>query len=81
MPGHQLTIELIETAKSDLKALDHMLDEEAFDDRVFGFHAQQAIEKALKAWLNLLGHPHIFTHDLGRLLFELEQCDAEVASY
>lgn len=80
MPGHELARELLDTAKSDLKALKHMLDPDAFDDRVFGFHAQQAVEKALKAWLNLLQQPHPFTHDLSLLLHVLQEQGADVES-
>ena len=44
---------LLNLAKVDLKAIRNMLDPERFEDSVFGFHAQQAAEKALKAWLSL----------------------------
>ena len=50
MSGHDLSRELLNTASSDLKALGNMRDPDAFDDRIFGFHAQQAVEKALKAF-------------------------------
>jgi HEPN domain-containing protein len=70
--------ELLLTAKSDLKALGNMLDAERFDDRIFGFHAQQAVEKALKAWLSALGCAYPYTHDLSLLLHELEQKGAVV---
>ncbi|WP_372703813.1 hypothetical protein [Candidatus Accumulibacter contiguus] len=33
-----------------------MIDNPLFADEIFGFHAQQAIEKALKAWLATAGH-------------------------
>ena len=46
-----------------------------FDDSVFGFHAQQAAEKALKAWLNLHGVAYPKTHDL-RLLMNLLRTQA-----
>lgn len=67
--------------QSDLKALGHMLDPDAFDDRVFGFHAQQAVEKALKVWLNCLQGTHPFTHDLRLLLHALQTHGADVESY
>ena len=41
-------------------------------DEVFGFHAQQAVEKALKAWLSALGIPYPFTHSLDALLGLIE---------
>jgi hypothetical protein len=46
MSGRELAHELLATARSDLKALTNMMDPKAFDDRIFGFHAQQAVEKA-----------------------------------
>jgi len=53
-----------------------MLDPKLFDDSVFGFHAQQAVEKALKAWLNLRSVAYPKTHDL-RLLMNLVQTQAQ----
>ena len=35
-------------AYKDLKAMNGMKDEEIFDDEIFGFHAQQSVEKMLK---------------------------------
>ena len=46
--------------------------------RTFGFHAQQAVEKAIKAWLNLAGKPYPRTHDLEALLVLLEESGARV---
>lgn len=45
-----------------------MRDVEDFPDEIFGFHAQQAVEKALKAWLAVLGVQFPKTHDLKLLL-------------
>lgn len=81
MPAHELARELLNAARSDLKALNHMLDPDAFDDRIFGFHAQQAVEKALKAWLNCLGGVHPFTHDLSLLLHTLGEQGASIGVY
>ena len=81
MPGHDLARELLAAATSDINALRHMLDCGAFDDRIFGFHAQQAVEKALKAWLNLLAQTHPYTHDLSMLLHALEETGADVEPY
>ena len=36
-------------------------------DSIFGFHAQQAVEKLIKALLSQLNVPYERTHDLGRL--------------
>lgn len=46
---------LISLAKNDLKALQGMISSDIFSEEIFGFHAQQATEKALKAWLALIG--------------------------
>jgi hypothetical protein len=37
-------------AKKDHRTPTHMLDAESLSEEMFGFHAQQAIEKTLKAW-------------------------------
>lgn len=59
---------MLNLAKVDLKAIRNMLDPEQFEDSVFGFHAQQAVEKALKAWLTLRGIAYPKTHDLRALM-------------
>ncbi len=81
MEPRDLAEELLKTAQSDLKALGSMFDREAFDDCIFGFHAQQAVEKTLKAWLNIVGQPHPYTHDLSFLLNALEKEGVEVTSF
>lgn len=63
---------LMRRARADLAALRGMGDAMVFDDNIFGFHAQQAVEKALKAWLALLGLDYPFRHDLGELLSALK---------
>ena len=57
-------------AGSDRKAIHHMLDADSFDDGVFGFHAQQAVEKVFKAWLSWRGLAYPRTHDL-KVLYRL----------
>jgi HEPN domain-containing protein len=76
-----LAKQLLETAERDLNALKHMADTDAFDDAIFGFHAQQTVEKACKAWLHGLGQPHPFTHDLSLLLRRIEDAGGDVAAY
>ena len=51
-----------------MRALGAMLDPDSFAEEIFGFHAQQAAEKSVKAWLSLLGSSYPRTHDLGALL-------------
>ena len=43
---------LIRKANADLKALKGMVNADTFEDEIFGFHAQQAAEKSLKALLS-----------------------------
>ena len=45
----------------------------ALADEIFGFHAQQAVEKLLKALITARGERHPFTHDLGKLVLQLER--------
>ena len=51
-------------ARRDFKALTGMKDEETFAEEIFGFFAQQAVEKALKAWLSAIGVEYPKVHDL-----------------
>ena len=44
----------------------------------FGFHVQQAAEKALKAWLALLGEKYPLTHSIETLLDLLDDRGAAV---
>lgn len=46
----------------------------ALSDSIAAFHAQQAIEKLLKALLAELGLDYPKTHDLNRLRVQLEAC-------
>lgn len=68
-------------ANKDFKALKGMMDTEIFEEEIFGFHAQQAIEKVLKAWLALLGHEYPLTHDISTLLELLESSGLDVERY
>ncbi len=45
-----------------------MMDTDVFAEEIFGFHAQQAVERSLKAWLALLGRQYPATHDISALL-------------
>ncbi|MGH7587478.1 MAG: HEPN domain-containing protein [Gemmatimonadota bacterium] len=64
---------LLEAARKDLRALEAMRDPSAFAEEIFGFHAQQAVEKAIKAWLSLLGLAYPRTHDLEALVALLDE--------
>lgn len=64
---------MLRMAHRDFTALMGMAqDTAAFADEIFGFHAQQALEKALKAWICLHGIEYPFTHQLARLMTILE---------
>ena len=63
---------LFRMARKDLNALVGMGENPLFADEIFGFHAQQAIEKGLKAWLAFRGVEFPLTHELTRLLNLLE---------
>ena len=64
---------LLAAADRDLSALRGMADPLVFADEIAGFHAQQAAEKFLKAWLVLRGEPYPYTHNLARLLKLLQE--------
>ena len=69
--GNSEFLTMMRSAQSDLRALQHMPDAFVFDERVFGFHAQQACEKTLKAWLLTFGRSPPFSHDLRELILLL----------
>ncbi|MGO9566680.1 MAG: HEPN domain-containing protein [Desulfomonilaceae bacterium] len=72
---------ILAMANKDLRALKGMADAEAFDYEIFGFHAQQAIEKSLKPWAAILGREHPLTHDISALLDLLESSGQDVERY
>jgi hypothetical protein len=72
---------MLNLARRDLKALEGMRDREIFADEVFGFHAQQSVEKALKAWLESLARRYPLTHDLARLLKEITDAGGEISAF
>ena len=73
MNVHNTAHTMLVMASKDIKAMQAMIAPDTVDDEIFGFHAQQAVEKSLKAWIDLLGGDYGFTHDLERLFHELEQ--------
>jgi len=70
---------LLLMAAKDMKAMSLMISPESIDDEIYGFHAQQAVEKSLKAWITAIGGTYNFTHDLWVLLMTLRElgCDIE----
>jgi len=78
MSEPETTRMLLAKACEDYKALTGMMDRNVFSESIFGFHAQQAIEKTLKAWLAHLGTEFPATHDLAALLQLLEESGENV---
>lgn len=72
---------LLRLAKADYDALCAMGANPPFHDLVFGFHAQQTVEKSLKGWLCCLGLPCPRTHELAELLALLESGGVAVDAY
>ena len=59
-------------AHKDFRAILQMTDE-GFDIEIFGFHAQQTVEKCLKAWIRQSGGIPPLTHNLSILFARLEE--------
>ena len=70
---------MLEAAERDIQTLRSMSDEAP--DESFGFHVQQAAEKALKAWLALLGQVYPLRHDLDGLLDMLDSSGVATGFY
>jgi HEPN domain-containing protein len=60
-------------AQRDLQALGNMLDAQTFPLEIFGFHAQQTVEKCLKSRLCLAGREIPRTHNIRHLIVLLEE--------
>lgn len=67
-PEHELARTLAAKAREDLEALRALHEHGGIADAILGFHAQQAVEKALKALLVDQGWELRRTHDLEFLL-------------
>ncbi len=67
-------------ARKDLQAMRALAFPELAGIEMFGFHAQQAVEKGLKAWLAAKGVEYPRIHDLERLLDMLREEGAVVAA-
>ncbi len=77
---------LFSMAANDFKALKGMLrlgneTENFFSDEIFGFHAQQCVEKTLKAWIAARGETYPRTHNLISLLQILEAAGEETTAF
>ena len=81
MKDLEQAMSLLRVAERDYRALCGMEDAAVFSTEIFGFHVQQAVEKALKAWLCCLGVPFPRTHDLDELGALLEETGQEVPEF
>jgi HEPN domain-containing protein len=75
--------ELLRMARSDIDALTGILElknqgKDYFSDEIFGFHAQQAAEKILKAKIAMRGELYSKTDDLMSLVERLERLGEDV---
>ena len=81
MPEIETADSLLTAAKRDLHVLKNMTDPEAFPIEAFGFHAQQAVEKALKAWLCIRSVAYRRSHNLRYLLALLDEAGDDVSRW
>jgi HEPN domain-containing protein len=77
---HDLAEELLARASDDEAAVRALLDVESITDSIVGFHAQQAVEKALKSVLASRGVEFPFIHDLAALMELSDAAGAAVGS-
>lgn len=70
---------LYRAAERDVLTLRSMTDDAPVES--FGFHVQQAAEKAFKAWLALLGETYPLTHSIETLLDLLGERAASVEPF
>lgn len=71
--------QLLVMASKDIKAMKSLLSPESVDDEIFGFHAQQAVEKSLKAWIAVVGGSYGFVHDIHVLLLNLRELGCDIS--
>lgn len=73
--------QLLQMARKDHQAITNMLDRDSFSEEVFGFHAQQSIEKTLKAWITAKGLNYPKSHDVSVLIRILGDSGADVTRF
>ena len=65
--------ERLQAAAEWLETFDYLLENPQCSQRVFGFHAQQAVENALKGWLSAADLDYNRIHDIDQLAAPLLQ--------
>jgi HEPN domain-containing protein len=81
MQKHEHMTVLLRKANQDLAVLRVSLNDASIADEIFGFHAQQAVEKLLKAWIEVKGLAYPSIHDLNALLSILEEANEPAAQF
>jgi HEPN domain-containing protein len=81
MSPHNQAIELLSLAQKDHKAAVILAHAQEPQMEAAGFHLQQTVEKALKAWLSLMDVDFPRTHDLSLLLGLLEDAGQTIDLY
>ncbi len=66
----------IANAERELRVLNDLVEADSAQEAI-GFHAQQAIENALKGWISALDADYGNTHDLGELMAIVRQHPGE----
>lgn len=72
---------MLRKATEDLAVVRALVDNESIADDVIGFHAQQAVEKAIKAVLVVHGVAFRRAHDLDYLLQVAEEGAVEIPAH
>lgn len=78
MKWHEQALLFLEKAQEDVYALERLAADANAADAVIGFHAQQAVEKILKAVLTEKRIPFQRHHDLLLLLDLLRESDIKI---
>jgi HEPN domain-containing protein len=73
--------QLLDKARKEHAALQNMLDAGSFPEEIFGFHTQQVIEKALKAWISVKSLSYPKSHDVSQLIRILSQAGEDLSPF
>ena len=79
MSDHKCAAGMLRAAERDLLTLRSMNSEAP--EESFGFHLQQAVEKALKAWIAALGAQYPLTHSIKTLLRRLRAFSVDTTPF
>ena len=75
------TAELLMQCRRQIQGMQRLMDPDDYEEN-FGFHAQRAVELALKAWVSLAGQRYERTHEIHDLITTLTNAGvAEAAPY